>query len=145
MASRGFTLMELLVVLAIMAILAGIAMPTFVGRSTVLAVESGAQAIADALGRTRGRAISTNRAAAFTLNIEERWFRAAAESTAERLPDEAKISFVTARSEVLNETVARIRFYPDGSSSGGRIILAAQDRQYAVLVDWLTGRVRVTE
>ena len=38
-----------------------------------------------------------------------------------------------------------IRFFPDGSSTGGRVTLMVGERSYAVDVDWLTGRVRVLE
>ena len=36
-----------------------------------------------------------------------------------------------------------IRFFPDGSSTGGRVTLSHGSRQYFVDVDWLTGRVSV--
>ena len=38
----------------------------------------------------------------------------------------------------------RIRFYPDGSSSGGTITVARDNTAYDVSVDWLLGGVRVT-
>ena len=36
-----------------------------------------------------------------------------------------------------------ISFTPDGGSSGGRLVLRGGDRQVAIGVDWLTGRVVV--
>jgi general secretion pathway protein H len=36
-----------------------------------------------------------------------------------------------------------IRFDPDGSSTGGRVILAAGAQKMEIGIDWLTGRVRV--
>ncbi len=38
-----------------------------------------------------------------------------------------------------------IRFYPDGSSTGGRITVASGERKFLVDVDWLTGRVSIKE
>ncbi len=38
-----------------------------------------------------------------------------------------------------------IRFYPDGSSTGGRVTLSLEGLQMRVDVEWLTGRVRITE
>ena len=35
-------------------------------------------------------------------------------------------------------------FFPNGTSTGGRVVLAASDGRRAVDVDWLTGRVTVT-
>ena len=51
----------------------------------------------------------------------------------------------TARSEQLSEKGGAIRFFPDGSSTGGRITLSIDSMRYLVNVDWLTGRVKVME
>ena len=47
------------------------------------------------------------------------------------------------RSEVEEGNRGRIRFFPDGSSTGGRVTLTSDERLYHVDVDWLTGQVRV--
>jgi hypothetical protein len=41
--------------------------------------------------------------------------------------------------------IGQIRFFPDGSSTGGRIGLSRNDRRAAVAVDWLTGLVSVDD
>ena len=38
-----------------------------------------------------------------------------------------------------------IRFYPDGSSTGGRITVSSGERKFLVDVDWLTGRVSIED
>ena len=40
--------------------------------------------------------------------------------------------------------IARIQFYPDGSSSGGRIIIGQGHQRRAVAIDVLTGRAMVS-
>jgi hypothetical protein len=40
-----------------------------------------------------------------------------------------------------DDTVARLRFYADGTSSGGTIRLENEALSASVVVDWLTGRV----
>jgi general secretion pathway protein H len=37
--------------------------------------------------------------------------------------------------------IARVRFYADGSASGGTIRLRHGDRSVSIVIDWLTGRV----
>ena len=44
---------------------------------------------------------------------------------------------------ISDDKVGAIRFYPDGSSTGGRITVASGERKYLVDVDWLTGRVSI--
>jgi len=39
--------------------------------------------------------------------------------------------------------MARIRFFPDGSASGARIVLDDGRVSAAIRVDWLTGDVRL--
>jgi general secretion pathway protein H len=143
--SQGFTLFELLIVLAIIAVLTGVAVPLLGRPSAEFRIEKSARAIAAGLERTRGEAIATNRARAFTLDVEQRWFRDSANARRVELPDSVAISFDTARSEMIGDAVARVRFFPDGSSTGGRIVLMAEERHYDVAVDWLTGRVSVSD
>ena len=50
---------------------------------------------------------------------------------------------LTARSALLSERVGQIRYFPDGSSTGGRIRLAREGWQADVRSDWLTGLVSV--
>jgi len=53
------------------------------------------------------------------------------------------VTITTARSELTSETVAGIRFFPDGGSTGGHIELTVNDREYRVNVAWLTGETRL--
>ena len=61
------------------------------------------------------------------------------------LPDDLEISLFTARSERLGPNSGAIRFFPDGSSTGGRLTLSTERLGMAVDVDWLTGKVRILE
>jgi general secretion pathway protein H len=63
------------------------------------------------------------------------------------LPSRIDLRLEAASGEMLDERRGAIRFFPDGSSTGGRIILARgagrDQRGYQVGVTWLTGRVRM--
>ena len=59
------------------------------------------------------------------------------------LPRELELKLYTAQQEVASERKGAIRFYPDGSSTGGRITVASGERKFLVDVDWLTGRVTI--
>ena len=50
-----------------------------------------------------------------------------------------------AQSEVESARKGSIRFYADGSSTGGRITVSSGERKYLVDVDWLTGRVSIAD
>lgn len=146
MWSRGFTLIELLVVLAIVAIVSTLAVPLVFNAMPGVALEGAAREVAAALRAGRGRAIAGNREVAFTLDVDSRRFAVSGPGAMRgTLGKDLDISFTTARSELADETTGVIRFFPDGSSTGGRISLARGEREYHVDVDWLTGRISVRD
>jgi general secretion pathway protein H len=143
MDERGFTLLELLVVLAIigavLALVSGFALRGQPG----LDVDIAARAVADALRQARSHAVLQNRDQLFALDVEERLFRIDGQRAPVQMDKDIELTFHSARSEVMSETIGQIRFFPDGSATGGRIGLTLDGRHVEVKVDWLTGLVSV--
>lgn len=144
MDQRGFTLLELLVVLGIIGLILAF-VPGFVLRGQPdFDVEVAARAVANGLRETRSVALVENREQLFALDVEERLFRTASMRAPVQMERGIELTFQTARSELLSESIGQIRFFPDGSSTGGRIGLTLNGRHAEVTVDWLTGLVAVT-
>jgi general secretion pathway protein H len=80
----------------------------------------------------------------FDLDVTGHVYRVGA-GAERRLPANLSIELLTITGENRRASVGDIRFNPDGSSTGGRIILAEGTRRTAVGVDWLTGRVSVAD
>ena len=108
-------------------------------------LKASARTVAAGLRQARSQAIFHNRDAVLEMDLEKREFRLGGGAGARSLPEEIRLSLFTARSEQIDERRGRIRFFADGSSTGGRITLANDAQSYLVDVDWLTGRVRVRE
>jgi general secretion pathway protein H len=143
MDQRGFTLLELLVVLTIVAVVL-VFVPGFLLRGQPgLDVDVAARALADALRQARSDAVLQNREQLFALDVEERLFRVGGQRAPVQIPRGIEITFQTARSEAISEKIGQIRFFPDGSATGGRIGLALDGQGVEVVVDWLTGLVSV--
>jgi general secretion pathway protein H len=144
-ASRGFTLLELLLVLVIAA--AGYALVVRLTSGGVSGAElkSAARAVAAGLRDARGTAIATQETAALTLDLEGRTFEVSGGGRVRALPPRLELKLYTAQSEIIDEKHGAIRFYPDGSSTGGRVTVASGERRFLVDVDWLTGRVTIKE
>lgn len=144
-AQRGFTLLELLMVLVIAA--SGYALVVRLAGSGVSGAElkSAARAVAAGLRDARGTAIATQESAALTIDLERRSFEVSGGRRARALPPRLDLKLYTAQSEIVDEKHGAIRFYPDGSSTGGRVTLASGERKLLVDVDWLTGRVSIKE
>lgn len=138
MKNRGFTLIEILVVMVIIALVMGM-VATSMSRSV-----SGAEARAAArnlvasLRYTRARAVLDKSEQVFEVNTEERSYLAPGRKQVQ-LPEGVDITVTTARSEITAEDVAGIRFFPDGGSTGGHIELTVNEREYRINVAWLTG------
>lgn len=140
----GFTLLELLAVLLILALMAVFVVPSLGGGAAV-EIKSAALSLAAGLRQTRNQALNDNRAAILALDVDKREFQLPGEQRVRKLPTRIDISLFTARSEQLGEHRGAIRFFPDGSSTGGRITLSTKGMRYLVDVDWLTGRISVIE
>jgi general secretion pathway protein H len=143
MAARGFTLFELLVVIAIIGLVLAV-VPGFLLRGQPgLEVDVAARAIADGLRQARSHAVLSNREEVFALDIEGRQFRAGQGQPLKQLDKALELSMLTARSELLTADAGQIRFFPDGSSTGGRIAVVRAATRAEVAVDWLTGEVSI--
>ena len=144
--ARGMTMIEILVVLAIMAIGAAIVVPMVGGTGASTGdLRSAARQIAAGLRQARSEAIATRRETVLTLDLERRSFRVAQEQRDVALPAKVELKLFTAQSDLVNEKQGAIRFFPDGGSNGGRVTVASGERKYEVDVDWLTGRVAILD
>ena len=145
MAEKGFTLIELLVVLVIMAGLAAVAISRLSGPASGLSIEAAARELVAGLREARSEAIARNREVEFVLDLRSGFFTVGRDGRRNGLSPEIAISMVTARSEQLEDAVGSIRFYPDGSSTGGEIRIEHEAHDYLVAVEWLTGRVSILQ
>ena len=141
----GFTLIELMVVLVIAGLLLTVLPPMFSAALPGVQLKGAAREVASALRFARDRAITRQRESTLTFDLESREYRVSGRERAYSLPSGLDVELFTVRSEQTDEDTGAIRFFPDGSSTGGRVTLAGGERSYAVDVDWLTGRVRVLE
>jgi len=82
---------------------------------------------------------------AVTSPLSSTWRRGPSRSAASlatgKLGEDLALKLEAAETEQLGEHRGAVRFFPDGNSTGGRIVLAQGDRGYQVGVQWLTGRV----
>ncbi|MEA3278177.1 MAG: GspH/FimT family pseudopilin [Pseudomonadota bacterium] len=142
---RGFTLLELLVVLAIATLLLAVTPPLITAALPGVELKAAARRTTAGLRLAREEAIRRGRDASLVLDVEARSFEVEGDFRAVRLPDDVTLRLVAAESEMLSDQVGAIRFFPDGSSTGGRIVLSREGKGYQVGVEWLTGRIRMIE
>jgi general secretion pathway protein H len=141
----GFTLLELMVVLTLMSLVYALAVPLISAALPGTEHKAAARQLAAGLRVARSHAVTHKQEATLTLDVEQRRFAISGDKRNHPLPAQLNLSLYTAQSELLHDKVGAIRFYPDGSSSGGRITVALGEKKYQVNVDWLTGQVTVLD
>lgn len=143
--TRGVSLLELLVVLAIMALIAALVLPTFGAGVSSSELRSSARQLAAGLRAARSEAVSQRRETFLVVDLEGRRFKVDRDPREHALPPRIDIKLFTAQRDIVDAKTGAIRFFPDGGSNGGRITVAAGERKFDVDVDWLTGRVAILE
>ena len=143
--SRGFTLLELLVVLAIASLLVAVVPPVVSAVVPGVRLEGAARELAVDLREARNRAVTFNSVIAVTFSFNPATYRIDGESE-RRTPEGTRLTVLgldTGGSGDKNSYT--LRFFPDGSSTGARIRISGSRAVYAIDVGWLMGRVVLTE
>ncbi len=143
-AEAGFTLLEVVVVLAVLALGLGLLAARGPPRSTALEIRGAAGELAQALRLARAQAIARKQSTGLTLDLARRSWRIGA-GPERVLPPAFAVSIRAAGGETLGNRLGGIRFAPDGSSTGGWIEISDGRRRMQVGVDWLGGRVTLAE
>ena len=144
MRARGFTLFEMLAVILLIGIAAAaVSIPVTQGLASAR-VNAASGELAAALRWTRAQSIVRGESLALEVDTAAATYKPPGKGDV-RLPKDMRVSITSAREDQENATTGRIRFFPDGSSTGGRVTLKRGDREWHVNVGWLTGAVSVVD
>jgi general secretion pathway protein H len=137
----GFTLFEVLATLAIMAIVLSSVAISLGSTSARTELKTSALSIASRLRDLRATAImtGTDQVAGFDVARRSVWIADGRPSIV--FNRDIEMSATGAADEQASDTQARLRFFPNGSSTGLTLGLSRERQLYEVRVNWLTGRV----
>ncbi len=146
-AGAGFTLIEMIVVLAVLGFVLGMVLSRGPQRSARLELDGAAREIAGALRGARARAIAQDRPVLVAIDAADHAYTVdgATHALPKQLPLKLVANGAVAAPGGGAARLAAISFLPDGSSSGGRVEIAGGARRVLIGVDWLTGRVSVAD
>jgi general secretion pathway protein H len=142
-AIAGFTLLELLVVLGLLALGLALVAPSLGQARAGLAVRSTAYELAASLRAARAAARATNVAHALTIDLARRQYWADGVIGPRPLPRGLAVEATLPDSERLSGAAGRVRFFPDGSASGARLVVQDARSSAVIEVHWLNGDVRL--
>jgi general secretion pathway protein H len=140
--SAGFTLLEMLAVLAILALVAALTIPTLRRPPDNLRLEAATRTLASVLRLSRAQAITRNADVIVTIHADRKIFKSSTGSSIE-LDQEFSVETIFAAPLRRGRAAGAIRFFRDGTSSGGDIVLTLNKRRTHISVDWLTGQARL--
>jgi general secretion pathway protein H len=143
--SGGFTLIELLVVLLILGFVIFLAPAAFQRAVPGLEIKAAARTMAMAFRQVRSAAIRDNREIPVIIDVDARTVRVGIEQSPTQLSRRLGLQLFAGRSEMLGGNAGQIRFFPDGTSTGGRVTLTTSGSRYNVVVDWLSGLAAIKE
>lgn len=145
MKHKGFTLIELLIVIVIIAVTAAVVAPNIGSGNQTATINGAAREIASALRFARGHALTHRKESVLMLNLEDNTYRLTDKDKIYKIAKEIAVSLDAAQSQVLDENHGGIRFFPDGSATGGRITLELGTNKRQLDVNWLTGQVEIED
>jgi len=153
----GFTLLELMVVLVVASLMLSLVVPRFAAVLPGVELKSYTQKTAALLRNLRSQAMAESRLVALSLDAEAHRMRISGREEPIAVPDDIELTLnddgslalgneiVVPETSGVLESAPSIRFYPDGSSSGGNLQLRSSGGYYEIRVDWLTGQVKVDD
>lgn len=136
MPQRGFTLLEMLLVILLISLAVGLL--GFGARQAVQAANERRVVgqMVDALRTTRAGAIVSGRAARTEFDLQRLTFQAPGRAP-HAWPPSLQVTLHSAE-----QVASAVEFYPDGSSTGGNLLLANGSRRWRIDIGWLTGSVQ---
>jgi general secretion pathway protein H len=143
--AQGFTLLELLIVLIIVGVATVATGQLIMNRLPGIQVSAGSATVAAVLREARSIAIRDNREQRVVIDFGARTLQIGPTGRKHELKGEMGVSLYTALSELEGADRGAIRFFPDGTSTGGRVRLFADARASEIVVNWLTGNVEIRE
>ncbi len=140
--AAGFTLVELLAVLAILSLAASSVAFAIAGSSDKSRLSKQAFSIATRLRAARALAIRRGGEAALSFNLQTRTVELPG-WPAIHVSNDYPLDVEAASSERRSATTIAIRFFANGSSTGGVVRLGKAEYEFEIRVSWFNGRVNV--
>jgi general secretion pathway protein H len=141
--AKGFTLLELMVVLFIMVLGFSVIGVNLSSSNNTTEHQRVSADIISALRYARGMALMAHRESVVTFDLDENSYTVDRRSKVYEIPKTIQVKLVTAQSQLTGQKQASIRFFADGSSTGGRVSLKRGENTWQIDINWLTGQVEL--
>jgi general secretion pathway protein H len=142
-SQRGFTLLEMVCVLALIAMMAAVLLPFIPHQTSRSRLQAYALQAAALLKADRNAAIRRGVDVATLVDAKGRSIRSGASADMILIPDDVRFEALLPQTCNRRQALSTISFFASGMSCGGAIALTRLDAGYEVRVNWLTGRIEI--
>ena len=139
----GFTLLEVVCVVAIIALLAAVILPALPRGTSYARLEAYAIETATLLKQDRYAAMRRGTRVGTEISAAARTVRSGVTGRAVRLPNDIAVEALLAKRCDQRAAGRTIDFFPSGRSCGGTIELTRLGKGFQVRVNWLTGGIEL--
>ena len=139
----GFTLLEMVCVLALIAMMAAVLLPFIPHHTSRFRLQAYALQIATLLKADRNAAIRRGADVSTLVDAGDRSIRSGATADVLRIPDDVRFDALLPQTCNRRAALSTISFFASGMSCGGAIALTRLDAGYEIRVNWLTGRIEI--
>jgi general secretion pathway protein H len=144
-SNKGFTLLELVVVLFIVVLGFSVVGINLSSGNDSTKLKATARDIVSALRFAKGQALISHQETTLNLDLAENSYTVSGRDKVYSIPKAIDVTVVTAQSELTGEGLGSIRFFADGSSTGGRITLELGKAAWQIDINWLTGQIELED
>jgi general secretion pathway protein H len=138
---QGFSLIEILVALGIFALGAGLAAVNISTLATTLERKSFPEKIENLLEHARQSAEASGQMTRVTISINDRKLNVLGSDNQLILPVDYNLAFIGATSRIGSEQAVAIDFFPDGTASGGSLIVSDTSGKTEFRISWITSAI----
>jgi len=102
-----------------------------------------ARDIVSALRYARGNALISHKETAVIFDLNNNSYTVNNRDKVYVIPETIKVNITTTQSQLLGQQRGSIRFFADGSSTGGRVSLKRGENVWQIDINWLTGQIEL--
>ena len=139
---RGFTLLELLTVLTIVALVAAVVPWIIGGWGGGTQLTAAVSDVRSDIRLVRSQARLTGRVVTLAVIDGGKGYEVEPGDLERHLPSGLTVEILPA-DRIGGTEPGVVRLFPNGGSSGGRVVIVSQDRKTVLAIDGLTGRVEL--
>ena len=143
--TKGFTLLELMIVLIIVVLGFSVVGVNLSSGNDATLLKAASRDIVTALRFARGEALISHQEMSLTFDLTKNVYIVSRRDKIYAIPKSIGVTLVTAQREIKGKGMASVRFFPDGSSTGGRVTLKKNKSAWQLDINWLTGQIELNE